>query len=188
MLLSLSLKLRKGSVMGLEPSPPRHRSVLLALALAATLPACAGHLREGVYSQGSVRFRIGLVAPTWQLLSLAGNDVAYISRDSPHALAVNATCEDHDDPPLDVLTRHLLMGFSDRQTLSQSRSMLDGREALRTHVSAKLDGVPVELLLVVLKKDGCVYDFTYLSPAGRLEERVAAFEQILASFKTGASS
>ena len=113
------------------------------------------------------------------------NDVAFVSKDSPHSLAINATCEGHDDPPLDVLTRHLLMGFTARNTLSQGLEQLDGREAMRTHVTAKLDGVPVELLLVVMKKDRCVYDFTYLSPVGRLSEREPDFELILKHFKTG---
>jgi hypothetical protein len=80
------------------------------------------------------------------------------------------------------------MGFTDRQTVSQSRGTLDGREALRTQLAARLDGVPVELVLVVMKKDGCVYDFTYLSPVGRLAERVAAFDRLLADFHAGSSS
>jgi len=163
-------------------------TLALLAALLGLTPACAGHLEQGVYTEGHTRFRIGPVPPSWQLVRLAGNDVAYVSLDSPHSLAVNATCEDHDDPPLDVLTRHLLMGFTERATLEERRFSLDGREALRTHVAARLDGVPVELVLVVMKKDGCVYDFTYLSPAGRVEERVSVFEQVLAHFAAGASS
>jgi hypothetical protein len=143
---------------------------------------------EGVYTAGTTTYRIGPVPPSWQLVRLEGNDVAYVSSNSPHSLAVNATCKDHDDPPLDVLTRHLVMGFTERLTVSQTRSTLDGREALRTQVSARLDGVPVELLLVVLKKDGCVYDFTYLSPAGRLDEQVTVFDQLLAHFRTGSGA
>lgn len=148
---------------------------------------CSG-LSHGVYTEGHTRYRIGELPASWQLLRMSQNDVAYISRDSPHSLAINATCENHDDPPLEVLTRHLLMGFTARETVTQTRVVLDGREALRTHALARLDGVAVELVLVVMKKDGCVYDFTYLSPVGRLEERRAAFEQVLERFKTGAAS
>ena len=142
--------------------------------------------RAGVYSDGATRYRVGPLLASWQPLNVSGNDVMYLSRDSGHSLAINATCEDTDDPPLDVLTRHLLMGFTARQTVSQVAQRMSGREALRTHVRAELDGVPVELELVVLKKDGCVYDFTYLSPPGQLAARESVFEQVLANFQAGA--
>jgi hypothetical protein len=143
--------------------------------------ACAG-LRDGVYGDGRTRYRVGPVSESWQPMALQGNDLSWVSRNSPHTLAINATCADHDDPTLEVLTRHLLMGFSARQTLEHSVETLDGRAALRSHVVAELDGVPVELMLVVLKKNGCVYDFTYVSPVGRLDERLADFERSLSSF------
>jgi hypothetical protein len=111
--------------------------------------------------------------------------VAFVSADQTNTLAVNATCVDHDDPPLEVLTRHLLMGFTERETLTQTLEPMDGRQALRTHVRARLDGVPVELILVVLKKDGCVYDFTWV---GRGNEQEHVFEQVLANFHAGAAS
>jgi hypothetical protein len=52
-------------------------------------------------------------------------------------------------------------------------------------VRARLDGVPVELILVVLKKDGCVYDFTWV---GRTSGQEHVFEQMLANFHAGAAS
>lgn len=155
------------------------------VAVLALTTACAGTLKNGIYREGDVRYRVGSIPAGWKAVGLSGNDLAYQSLDSPHSVAINATCEDHDDPPLDVLTRHLLMGFTERETLSQEVEALDGRDALRTRVTAKLDGVPVELVLVVLKKDGCVYDFTYLSPVGRGAERVAVFDQLLAQFSAG---
>ena len=160
----------------------------LLLTLACLTSACSGHLSAGVYTEGHLRYRIGALPSRWQEVRLSENDVAFISKDSPHSLAINATCEDHDDPPLDVLTRHLLMGFTARDTVSQGLEQLDGREAMRTRVTAKLDGVAVELLLVVMKKDHCVYDFTYLSPVGRMDEREADFELVLQHFKIESST
>ena len=74
------------------------------------------------------------------------------------------------------------MGFTERQELSQQLVPLDGREALRSRHTAKLDGVPVELELVVLKKDGCVFDFTYVAPPGQAEARMPDFDALLAGF------
>jgi hypothetical protein len=82
-----------------------------------------------------------------------------------------------------VLTRHLLMGFTEREELSQQLITLDGREALRSRHAAKMDGVPVELELVVLKKDGCVFDFTYVAPPGQAQARMSDFDGLLAGFR-----
>jgi hypothetical protein len=150
------------------------------------LPATAGCRRvsfEGsVFSKKEVRYRVGELPGYWHRVYLKDNDLAFTELDTGRALSVNSTCEGHDDPPLPVLTRHLLMGFTEREEQSQQLISLDGREALRSRYTAKLDGVPVELELVVLKKDGCVFDFTYVAPPGQAEARMADFEALLAGF------
>ncbi|HME90251.1 MAG TPA: hypothetical protein VKE49_02425 [Myxococcaceae bacterium] len=158
---------------------------LVAVLIAGGLCGCRhGELKNGIYSKSGLRYRVGEVPTDWKQLNLRENDLAFVSDDNAHSMAVNATCEGYEDAPLPVLTQHLLMGFTDRQLVHQETRPMDGRESLRSHYIAKLDGVPVELLLVVLKKDGCVYDFTYVSPKGRFEEKLADFERMVDQFKT----
>ena len=161
-------------------------ATLLLVTLACSLGGCAGpRFENGVLRKGGLQYTIGSPPAGFRKVALSGNDLAFLSTDSPHSIAVNASCAEHGDPPLQTLISHLLMGFTDRETLEESLGTLDGREALRAHYRAKLDGVPFELLLVVTKKNGCVYDFTYCSPPGRLEEHLAPFETLLANFRTG---
>ncbi len=136
--------------------------VLLCLSV-----SCATGLRGEVFRKGDLRYRIG-VPPVerWAPVSLGDNDLAWISKKSGHVIAVNSTCDDHGDPSLEVLTNHLLMGFSDRQLEFQKTEMRDEREALRSRYHAHLDGVPVSIELVVLKRNGCVHDFTAIRPDG----------------------
>jgi hypothetical protein len=157
----------------------------LLLALTALLAATGCHhvrFEDSVFSKKQVSYRIGELPDYWHRVFVEGNDLAFSEPDTGRALSVNSTCEGHDDPPLPVLTRHLLMGFTERQEVSQQLMSLDGREALRSRHSAKLDGVPVELDLVVLKKDGCVFDFTYVAPPGQAEARMGDFDTLLAGF------
>jgi len=46
----------------------------------------------------------------------------------------------------------------------------------------------VDLLFVVLKKDDCVYDFSYVSPLGRFEERLMDFESLVHGFRAQEAS
>lgn len=158
--------------------------MMLLLLLAVPLAGCRRvSFEDRVLTKPSVRYRVGELPSHWRRVWLEGNDLAFSEEGTGRALSVNATCEGHDDPPLPVLTRHLLMGFTERQEVSQQLVPLAGREALRSRYRAKLDGVPVQLELVVLKKDTCVFDFTYVAPPERAQERLADFEGLLSGFE-----
>lgn len=129
-----------------------------------------------------VTYEVGQIASGWRRVKLADNDLAFVSETSGHSMGINALCEGHDDPPLPVLIQHLLIGFTERRQLEEKAVWLDNREGLRARYEARLDGVPIEMLFTVLKKDGCVYDFTYLSPEGRFEERLADYEALVLGF------
>jgi hypothetical protein len=95
-------------------------------------------------------------------------------------IMANRDCERENDAPLTVLTNTLLIGFTERQFHSQRLLSLAGREALRSQVSAKLDGVPLMLDVVVLKKDGCAYDLVYLAPPAQYPLGRGSLEALLA--------
>lgn len=152
-----------------------------ALGLLLFLCGCRGGLAGGVYTRGNLQYRVAEPSG-WKPVAFDDNDLAWLGPNG-HVLAMNATCEGHEDPPLDVLTNHLVIGFTDRQWGERQKVMIDGREAQRSQVTAKLDGVPVSLELVVLKKNGCVHDFTYISPLGREAEQRAAFEKLVTNFR-----
>ena len=168
------------------PAALRH-VLALGLCLVSVLGAgCHRGVRfeQHTLSKPGVRYRVGELPPAWERVKVSENDLAWYTPDTGHALSVNASCDQRQDASLPVLTRHLLAGFTERQAVEERAVVLDEREALRSHYQAKLDGVPVELLLVVLKKDACVYDFTYVAPLGRFPDRVEDLEALMRGFHT----
>ena len=102
---------------------------------------------------------------SWRRIEATGALLAFRDDARRATVAVNGRCGlDGDDVPLEALTHHLFLQFTERELVSQNRVDLDGREALRTEIVAKLDGVKKHYVVYVLKKDGCVYDFVYVSP------------------------
>lgn len=153
-----------------------------ALALLLVLSSCAGALREGVFTKDQVRYR--LTEPDsarWRRFELSGNDLAWVAPGTGQLLAVNATCRDHEDPPLEVLTNHLLLGFTERERVTQRVRSVDGREALHSTWRANLDGVPVDLELLVLK-NGCVHDFSAVAPRGQGASLSSVFAALVDGF------
>jgi len=156
-------------------------SILAAVVLVAPACSTSGTFRDGIYLGRETTYRVAPLAEPWAQVSFSGNDLAWTAPEG-QVLAVNGVCSEHGDPSLKVLTDHLLFGFEDRKVLSREDVRLAGRAALRTRASASLDGVPVELELTVLKKDGCVYDLTYSAPPGGFDDRVADYRKLVESF------
>ncbi len=147
--------------------------------------ASAATFDGSVYKKGPVAFRVGPVPPTWKLVDVHDESLAF--RDEPHAATIllNARCRRVDEvTPLVALTNHLLMGSTEREFVKQESVPFDSREALHSFVRAKWDGVPFAHDIYVLSKDGCVYDFVYMGPEASYEAGVADFERFVRGFRT----
>ncbi|MFO0596944.1 MAG: hypothetical protein U0228_16635 [Myxococcaceae bacterium] len=159
------------------------RVVMVGLG-ALALAGCRGVLANGSFTHDGLSYRVVQPpGPEWRRVDFEDNDLAWISGNTGHMIAINATCTGHEDPPLDVLTNHLVIGFTDKELISRTPFKLDGRDALRSIIHAKIDGVPTSLELVVLKKNGCVHDFTYVSPIGNEDRYRKEFEAMVEGFK-----
>ncbi len=165
---------------------------LILLALFAVLPACGaargGSFGDGTYRDSEATYAVGELGSGWERISVDDqNDLAFRHEGHGAIVQVNASCDPALDIPLEALTNHLLIGFTEREDVEpQERVPMDEREALRTHLRAKLDGVPRELLLHVLKKDGCVYDFALVAPpGGGFDGARPAYEAMLRGFHAG---
>jgi hypothetical protein len=157
----------------------------LVLSLGISLCACAAPSRfvNQIYRRGDIAYRVGALPSAWQQVAGKGADLAFRRRDGG-TIATSSQCLDVQDVPLDVLTNHLLFGVERQQERRRTPFTLDGRAALRTHLGGEVDGVPVELDLVVLKKDGCVYDLQLIAAVPQLARCQADFEAFMQGFGT----
>ena len=90
-----------------------------------------------------MNFRVGEIPPTWSRLEVANARLAFRDDAAQSTVLVNGRCgKDGDDVPLKSLTQHLFLSFTERQPIEENVISMDGREALHTVMSAKLDGVP----------------------------------------------
>ena len=141
---------------------------LLVLLLAVAASGCGAQLKP----------RVGTLPPGWERVRDSGGAVAYHHAGGGTIVSARS-CSDGDDVPLDVLTTHLLLGIEGRVERDRRAFVLDGRAALRTRLDATLDGVPVALDLIVLKKDGCTVDLYLVAPRAAYDERRADFDRFV---------
>jgi hypothetical protein len=154
---------------------------MVRLGFAALLLVGCAHgevVENGVLHKGDLSVLLGPVPGGWERLRVEGADVAYRDAAREGSALVVVRCGERDgDAPLSVLTGQLIMGTTERELVSEEVIPFDGREALHTVMRAKLDGVPMQYDIYVLKKDGCVYDLVYVAPPGRFPEGAADFRR-----------
>lgn len=157
------------------------RPLVAGVGLALML-GCGAGLREGRFFKDGLVYRVAAPPePAWRRIGFAENDLAWTTG-AGHLIAINATCKDHGDPSLEVLTQHLLIGFDERVLKERKGFTLDGRAALRSLYEVAIDGVPAEVEVVVTKKNGCVHDFTSVSPRGSRGAQQQVFDALVAGF------
>ncbi len=153
-------------------------SGLLVFASCAARP----YFSEGVMYATATTYAVGQLPDTWKRVEGFGGDVGFIDKDTGAVVLANASCDEYEDASLSVLTKHLLIGFTARETLSAKELTLDGREALETTLAAELDGVPVKMTLVVLKKNHCVYDMSLIAPVDLFDGKATDFAAFVQGF------
>jgi hypothetical protein len=161
----------------------------LGVAAVASAAACAGSptFDGSVYRGQGVAFRLSPLPASWHQVSLPAADLAF--RDEAHdaSVLINSRCASSDrDAPLVSLTEHLIIGTTDRRIAHEDNIPFDGREARHTELRARLDGVPMEYDIFVLKKDSCVFDLVYVTTPDAATSRAGAaeFETFVQGFHT----
>ena len=185
--------------------------VALSIMLASTaLSGCSRGLRNEVYippyqpiwkGQNKLpTYRVGLPGVGWE--PMTGDEtlqVAWFHSTDSAVIQVRGECEEHGDSDLEDFTDHQRIDYSSWEIIEETGQELDaegrprtrpkqyyttvaGREALRTTVRANLDGVDVMIEYVVLKKDGCLFDLTYIAVPTDFGQHSQAFEQVIAGF------
>lgn len=165
---------------------PMRRAIpaLLAVLLLA-FAGCSGGLNGDVYRGPGFAFRIGPVGPSWQRVPASHAALAYRDEAGGGTVVVNGRCGvDGEDVPLEALTQHLFIRFTERKIVEQKVVPFDHREAMHTVVEAKLDGVPMKFAVWVLKKDGCVYDLAYMAAPARFDRGAVEFDRFVRGFAT----
>jgi hypothetical protein len=168
--------------------PSKFRSIgrFLILAGALFVGGCAGPSFTGsVYRGSGYAFRVPQPPASWKRIDLDGKALSFVDDTSGAIVAASGRCKiDGEDVPLRSLVQHLFLQFSEREVVSEEIVPFDGREAMHTLVIAKLDGVPKQFDVWVLKKDGCVYDLYFIVDPANFNDGVEPFRQFVHGFAT----
>lgn len=139
------------------------------------------YLRPGrYYSDTPPYYRVGELPDGWERLSTRARTISWYNSSHRSSISTDAYCgRSVNSRSLASLGGDLITALSNRTFVEEREFELAGRGAQRQIVTGTLDGVPTQVNLVVVRKDGCVFDFYLVSqgepPAGAEEDFEAFF-------------
>lgn len=155
--------------------------VLLSALLGSAACGSSPSFRDRVFDDGTVRYRVGPLAGPFQRVDVEDDDLAWHDP-SNGTVSVNSTCTEYEDVPARALMNQLLMGTTERAYRLDETVTVDGRAAQHAIVDLELDGVPVEIDVYLLVKDGCVYDLMHVAARDRAAQSRPMFERFVHGF------
>lgn len=162
--------------------------LLVAVSLLVTEGCSHGKVRNGVYLAPEERYRISMPDKRWKRVSGDGADLVLTSREAGASILTSTLCGRYTDAGLDVLSRNLFLGMRDRRILERGTVALPAGEAERLQVQARLDGTVFRAEAYTLRRDGCIYDFVYLSLPESFDESLPLFRTMMNSLRLGDES
>lgn len=138
---------------------------------------------NNVYLQYGGYYKVGHLPDGWARIDVSRRAVSFYNEDYQASISTDAFCgRAFSDRPLDALAGELSSALADRETKWTEDMMLDGRGALRVFVEGTMDGVPLNMDIVVVKKDECSFDFVAVMPPNAPQDVTFDFEGFFKAF------
>lgn len=140
--------------------------------------------KQTVYLAKDRFYRVGPLSADWKQVVFKNRAGIYFHNGGTGAnIATEAICGDaFEDIPLNTLTEQLLTGLDNVKKGKQENWMLSGRASLYTIYFVSLDGVPVQMNIMVTKKNRCQFDFWAVSSPEAGPQTSTDFEAFVKGF------
>ncbi|MCA9507423.1 MAG: hypothetical protein KC505_03255 [Myxococcales bacterium] len=137
--------------------------------------------KPGLVKKGRASFGVTPPGNEWVQKSFRGAQLFFKHKHQNASIFFNAQCENLSDSPLEALTAQLLIGFSDVHYQKQENIKISDREGLLSILTAKIDGVPRYLEIIILRKNRCVFDAVFNS-SPESKDLVKDFSSMMINF------
>lgn len=143
-----------------------------------------GELNGQVFQSDDTSYRVGTLPTSWVRQDIDGGDLAFRNTQFDGTMTVDSTCnEKKKNYSLKALSESLLIGIKGKEALGREEITVDGQPALKTIYIGSLDNVPIKIATVVVRKNICIYDFTYASSSEHFDIGIVDFNNFVSQFK-----
>lgn len=151
--------------------------------LSLTLTSCVSlQLSGGKFSPAKgVEYKEPL-APFKEIKS-TNADKAWINEKSGNTISYLSECGNSNEPTLQQLQNESLSSLNRLEQINEEEITYNGRAAILSKNKGELDGVPVQISLLVFKKNGCSYTLSFGGVATKASLDEKNFQYFKDNFK-----
>lgn len=121
--------------------------------------------------------------PPFKEITSSNSDKAWLSQKTGNTISYLSECGNTNEPTLQQIEMDSLSALSNVQSLKNEDLNYNGRAArLSTH-KGDLDGVPVQLTLLIFKKNGCSYTLSFGGLSAKFASEETQFKSFIESFR-----
>ncbi len=164
------------------------RRALSFLALAALVSACPKKTappkdEEGLYTSRGFKFKHGELPEGWTRAAVDGTALAFDHKKLGATITAFSNCKNVEDISLRALVQQELVGIEKKEVVEKSETPMGDRDAADWVVKGSLDGVEVQMELVVLRTGKCVYDMVLVTSAESFAAARPDFKTFVGGFE-----
>ena len=120
----------------------------------------------------------------WKITSKANADYAFINPKSASIIFTNSICDKYSQARLPDLGKNILRSVDNFSAPQPQKTTLANRDAYRWCGHGKMDGVPVNLDYLIVRKSNCIFDLVLISTENDLwPQDQTSFNQFLSTLK-----
>lgn len=131
------------------------------------------------------RYKIDKPDGDWRKVKSGSADNAWYNAKIGATIYVDSNCEQRfEDRPLHDSVYSMTAGIRTKDEPLERNLFLDGREAVMLQIKGNLDGVDMQMAVVALAKNECLFDFVYITRPENFTKGFGDFHQMLYTFES----
>lgn len=160
-----------------------HKNLLLLIILHFGLSACVSVSLPRSKPTKAQGVRWQSPSAPFQSLRDEVSDESWISSKTGNTISFLSECNAQSDRSLEALQNESLTVLSKMKVIQEKAMEYNGRRALWTEAQGEVDGIPVRISLVTLKKNDCDYSLTYSGLEKSFDKEKSHFEKFVEKFE-----
>ncbi len=156
---------------------------IFSLIVFASLAGCVSVSLDQGKVQRSSAYRLSEPGSPFVSFSSDQVDRAWKNNSGGTIISVVSECSPSSDPTLTMLRNEVVGTLVDLKIETEKEVTFQGRAALRSFVTGKVDGVDSSVDILVLKKNGCSYILGLIGTPRGVRGDQAKFDKFLTGFE-----
>lgn len=156
----------------------KHLSIVFLITIFSSLSACVSlDMQPEIESSESLYFQVP--SSNFKKRDTENLDGHFVESETGNSISVKSSCFDPADPSLNVLESSAFGGMTVIKVLEKTNKKFSKREALHSKKLVRIDGIPVVVEMLILKKNSCNYLISHVGVQDSFKKTSNDFSEFL---------